>query len=102
MALAKTCTPDEILLGGTTSCTITATNNSFSEATVEITDQLPTGLSLVSGSVTGGTALGNGARTLATLDGRGAAAGRDRRRHRYFAGRLPPAGGVRHYSDSRI
>ena len=68
VALEKVCDPDSMLLGATTSCTITATNNSFSAATVEITDQLPAGLELVAGSVTGGTVAGNGVTAFATLD----------------------------------
>ena len=68
VTLEKSCSPNSVLLNGTTTCTITATNYSLSESTVEITDQLPAGLKLVSGSVTGGTALGNGVRSLATLD----------------------------------
>jgi uncharacterized repeat protein (TIGR01451 family) len=68
VTLEKTCSPDPVLLNGTTSCTITAANYSFSEATVEITDQLPAGLKLVPGSVTGGTAAGNGVTAFATLD----------------------------------
>lgn len=59
VSLSKVCEPADIGLKANTTCTITATNNSFSEAAVSITDQLPNNLTLVRGSVSGGTQLGN-------------------------------------------
>jgi hypothetical protein len=55
----KVCEPATIALNGTTTCTITVTNTAFQEAHVEVVDELPTQLRLVSGSVVGGTESGN-------------------------------------------
>jgi uncharacterized repeat protein (TIGR01451 family) len=65
--LTKSCEPASIARGTTTTCTITVTNNAFEEATVTVTDPLPTELNLVSGSVVGATKTGNGVTFTGTL-----------------------------------
>lgn len=59
ITLDQDCTPTSFPKGSTTTCTITAQNITFSNATVSITDKLPNQLKLVKNSVTGGTASGN-------------------------------------------
>jgi len=59
VTLTKSCDPVSIALGGTTTCTITASNTTFAPANVNITDKLPSQLKLIKGTVTGGTAAGN-------------------------------------------
>ena len=68
VTLAKSCSPNTVSWLLTTSCTITATNTSLLPATVNIKDQLPTGLTLVPGSVVGGLPSGNGVSVIASLD----------------------------------
>lgn len=60
VAIEKTCDPATISIHGTTDCTITITNNSLTDATVHLTDQMPQPLTLVNGSVVGATQSGNG------------------------------------------
>ncbi|MFC7596436.1 S8 family serine peptidase [Terrabacter sp. GCM10028922] len=59
ITLDKTCTPQTLAVGANTSCTITATNPAFVDATVSIVDQVPSRLDVVDASVTGGTLAGN-------------------------------------------
>jgi uncharacterized repeat protein (TIGR01451 family) len=57
--MSKTCAPATIARGGKTTCTISFTNTTFNNATVDFTDILPLHLKLVSDSVTGGKAFLN-------------------------------------------
>ncbi len=59
ITLSKTCDPADLYLGDSTACHITATNNSFSDAVVNISDFLPKQLQLDVASVTGAVAAGN-------------------------------------------
>lgn len=59
-AATKTCSPASFAKDATTACTITVTNNAFTEANVTVTDTLPANLTLVDGSVVGATKSGNG------------------------------------------
>ncbi len=63
VALTKTCSPASIAKGATVDCTITFTNNTFTEANVNVADTLPVQLMLVPGSVSGGNVSAN-ARTI--------------------------------------
>jgi uncharacterized repeat protein (TIGR01451 family) len=65
--LDKSCDPAELPKRGTTDCTITIENTSYDDAIVSLTDQLPRGLQLVSGSVVGATEDGNGVAFDGTL-----------------------------------
>ncbi len=56
----KACNPANFSQGSTTACTLTLTNTSFDTANVNLTDQLPSQLQLVSGSVVNATESGNG------------------------------------------
>ncbi len=68
--MEKRCDPATLALRGTTDCTITISNATFSNATVTLNDTLPRQLKLVSGSVTGGaTESGNGITFNGTLTG---------------------------------
>jgi uncharacterized repeat protein (TIGR01451 family) len=67
--LSKACDPATIDKKGTTTCTITATNTTFSPANVEITDRVPGNLQVVRESVTGATAQGNTLSFKGTLAG---------------------------------
>jgi uncharacterized repeat protein (TIGR01451 family) len=67
VTLSKTCDPASIKRGDTTTCTITATNNSFSAANVNLIDKLPEQLDLK--QVTGGTKQGDTAKFSGTLQG---------------------------------
>ena len=69
VSLAKSCSPATVPQGANTNCTITAINNDFATATVNISDQLPAGLTLVPGSVRGGLPSGNGVTAFSTLAG---------------------------------
>lgn len=60
VTIEKTCDPATISIHDTTDCTITITNNSFTDATVHLTDRMPQPLTLVNGSVVGATPSGNG------------------------------------------
>ena len=53
VTLEKTCTPQSVVLGTTTDCTITLENTTFSEANVHLYDRTPPGLPLVPRSVVG-------------------------------------------------
>ena len=53
--LTKTCTAATFPVGGTSNCTIAATNTSFDPATVSVTDTVPDNLLVVPGSVVGAT-----------------------------------------------
>jgi uncharacterized repeat protein (TIGR01451 family) len=53
----KTCAPATFPVGGTSTCTVTATNTSFDTAQIQITDTVPDNLAVQ--SVTGGTLNGN-------------------------------------------
>jgi subtilisin family serine protease len=59
VTLTKTCDPATIAFKGTTNCTITMVNTSFSTAAVNLLDIVPLGLQVVKGSVVGGSAFGN-------------------------------------------
>jgi uncharacterized repeat protein (TIGR01451 family) len=67
VTLEKSCSPLVFEEDQTTDCTITATNTAFDPAQVELTDNLPKGLQLVPGSVTGATATPNGLSFTGTL-----------------------------------
>jgi uncharacterized repeat protein (TIGR01451 family) len=67
VTLAKSCSPETLAWTLTTTCTITATNTSLAPATINISDQLPMSLTLVSGSVVGGLPAGNGVNAFASL-----------------------------------
>jgi hypothetical protein len=60
VTLTKTCDPLTLAKGAVTNCTVTATNTTFSDTTVTVTDNLPKQLKLNPASVTGATAKGNG------------------------------------------
>lgn len=59
ISMDKTCTPQTLAVGATTSCTITATNPTFDDATVSMVDAVPSRLDVVDATVTGGTLAGN-------------------------------------------
>lgn len=67
VTLEKSCDPLVFDEDGTTSCTITATNTAFDTAQVSLIDELPTGLRLVPGSVSGADATKNGVKFTGTL-----------------------------------
>jgi subtilisin family serine protease len=67
VTLSKTCDPASIKKNATTTCTITATNTSFSVANVNLIDRLPEQLELK--QVTGGTGQGNTAKFSGALQG---------------------------------
>jgi uncharacterized repeat protein (TIGR01451 family) len=67
VTLSKTCDPASIKKGDTTTCTITATNTSFSAANVSLVDKLPEQLNLK--QVTGGTKQGDTVKFNGTLAG---------------------------------
>ena len=69
VTLTKSCDPAAVDKKGTVTCTITAANNSFSPANVEINDRVPDNLQVIRGSVTGGTVKDN------TVSFKGALAG---------------------------
>jgi uncharacterized repeat protein (TIGR01451 family) len=60
VSLDKSCDPATIARGATTTCTIELTNNSFDDANVSLTDQLPRQLKLIPASVVNATPQGNG------------------------------------------
>jgi uncharacterized repeat protein (TIGR01451 family) len=67
VTLEKSCDPLVFKKGNTTTCTITATNAAFDPAEVNLIDNLPKGLELVPGSVTGATPTKNGLEFSGTL-----------------------------------
>jgi subtilisin family serine protease len=67
VTLSKTCDPASVKKHDTTTCTITATNNSFSAANVNLVDELPDQLDLE--QVTGGTKHGDTVKFSGTLAG---------------------------------
>jgi uncharacterized repeat protein (TIGR01451 family) len=70
VTLTKSCDPASFAKGSATTCTLTAVNNTFDVANVNLTDALPKQLQLVAGSVTGGAvADGNGIKFTGTLAG---------------------------------
>ena len=69
LPLTKTCAVATIAIGGTTTCRISATNTTFNTANVNITDNVPDNLQVVSGSVTGATQVGNTLTFTGTLQG---------------------------------
>jgi uncharacterized repeat protein (TIGR01451 family) len=69
VTLAKSCDPVTFPKGDTTDCTITIENTSFDDATVNLVDQLPKKLKLVSGSVVGAVEADNGVTFDGTLAG---------------------------------
>jgi hypothetical protein len=58
VAFTKECSPTDLAPGETTSCTLTATNASFSDVTYSIRDKLPPQLKLDEASVVGGIVSG--------------------------------------------
>lgn len=60
VTLDKTCAPASIPRNSNTTCTITIVNPIFSDANIHLTDNLPSKLQLVPGSVVGATPNGNG------------------------------------------
>jgi hypothetical protein len=69
VTLQKTCNPASVQKDAVTTCVITATNTSFSNASVSIADQLPGQLSLINASVTGATPGANSLSFNGTLAG---------------------------------
>jgi hypothetical protein len=70
VTLTKTCDPAEVKLWGHTACTISAQNNSFSDAYVTITDNLPGNLQLASNTLVGASPRGaNGLEFMGPLQG---------------------------------
>lgn len=68
--MTKSCDPATLALRGTTDCTISLTNSTFTDAAVALTDNLPRQLKLVSGSATGGAVeAGNGISFNGTVAG---------------------------------
>ncbi len=55
----KTCAPDPVGVGASTTCTVSMTNNSTSAAALLLLDKVPSRLSVNNGSVVGGTNSGN-------------------------------------------
>jgi len=60
VTLDKNCAPASFPKNSNTSCTLTATNPTFSDVNINLVDNLPAQLSLVPGSVVGATPSGNG------------------------------------------
>ncbi len=58
VTFTKACDPTALQVGDTTSCTLTATNPTFSPVTYSITDKLPSKLKLIASSVVNGTVSG--------------------------------------------
>lgn len=56
VTFTKDCSPTSLTVGQATSCTLTATNPTFSAVTYAIKDKLPSKLKLVTSSIVGGTA----------------------------------------------
>ncbi len=69
VTLTKSCDPASFAKGGMTTCTLTAVNNTFDNANVNLTDALPRQLQLVAGSVVGAMVDGNGVKFTGTLVG---------------------------------
>lgn len=70
VSMEKYCTPDRIMRGEGTNCTINIVNNGFTDADVSVQDVLPAQLALVRSSLIGGTASRNGViRWSGTLGG---------------------------------
>jgi subtilisin family serine protease len=67
--LNKNCSPATFPVGATTTCSISATNTSFSTASVDVTDDVPHNLVVVHGSVSGATQTGNHLSFTGTLAG---------------------------------
>jgi subtilisin family serine protease len=67
--LTKTCTAATFPVGGTSSCTVAATNTTFDPANVVVTDNVPDNLQVVPGSVVGATQVGNLLTFAGTLGG---------------------------------
>ncbi|HEY3060859.1 MAG TPA: S8 family serine peptidase [Chloroflexota bacterium] len=65
--LTKTCSPATLPIGGTTTCSVSATNTSFDTAQVTVTDNVPDNLQVT--SVSGGTHVGNLVSFTGTLAG---------------------------------
>jgi subtilisin family serine protease len=58
VTFTKECSPTDLAVGQTTSCTLTATNAGFSDVTYSIQDKMPPQLKLDTSSVVGGTVSG--------------------------------------------
>ncbi|HMQ34393.1 MAG TPA: S8 family serine peptidase, partial [Chloroflexaceae bacterium] len=69
IAMTNTCAPATLRMRTTTDCAISVTNNTFDAANVTLSAQLPHQLRLVPGSVSGGTASGNGVAFSGTIAG---------------------------------
>lgn len=65
--VTKTCAPATVALKASTTCTVSVTNNTVSDATVAIKDVVPDKLKVVNGSVVGGTNKGNTVTGTATI-----------------------------------
>jgi subtilisin family serine protease len=59
ITMTKACTPSTLAVNATTSCSITATNSSLTDAPVSIVDQVPSRLDVVDATVSGATLAGN-------------------------------------------
>ncbi len=68
--VTKTCAPATVALKASTTCTVSVTNNTVSDATVAIKDVVPDKLKVVNGSVVGGTNKGNTVTGTATIPAR--------------------------------
>ena len=69
ITIATACAPASIPLRSSTSCTVTVANTTFSDASVAVSDQLPSALRLNRSSVAGGVASGNRVTFNGTLKG---------------------------------
>ncbi len=69
VSVDKTCAPDPVAVGATTTCSIALTNNSTSAATLTVKDRVPSRLG-VTGAVVGGSRHGNSVSATVTLPGR--------------------------------
>lgn len=73
VAVTKTCAPTDINRNESTTCTVTLTNNSFSAASVKMTDRVPSQLRVDGGTVAGGaTVNGNTVAWSGSLAGQSA------------------------------
>lgn len=70
VAVDKTCAPDPVKKGATTTCTVTMTNNSTQDATFSVKDKVPYLLKPVAGSVVDGTLSGSTVTATRTIPGR--------------------------------
>jgi hypothetical protein len=70
VAIEKTCAPDPVRRGASTTCTVSLTNNSTEDATVTVRGKVPYQLSVNAGSVVDGTKSGNTVTATRTIPGK--------------------------------